>query len=467
MMPTLIKRNGQSFEEPILKRIASIITLACLCLVVSIASAQEQNEKPIELSGFSISQAYDVKDGLPLNLDDSMLIRTMYRIRKTSPKSRWEYSNYSRDVSWENIEAQTDDYRFWVFDRHVRLRGIQEHRFAGASEDEIQKAYICHCVSQTDAPMIVLAESVPSMLVDQTKLDEPVRLSGFLYSKSIEASVSDLPVPVFIASRLGWFPTNLNIEGVRQSHVDLARNGFDVGNLDTIKKNNTKPLSSSDSESLFQMIKAVSNIPPPSAEETTVEQPLGFQELMQNAGQSFGKTIQIKGIIRSCSVIKDLDPDVQTRLGLSSYYQLMVFPDLDGKKIVIKSSKGNDDINDRFPITVCCAHLPDGMTPDNIERKPCRINGFVYRFWKFQSERTDEGGFSGQVSPILIAYQPTILDIGADQLDSILLIFVSVVLAGIALLLLSYRLADRKSKTRGQVIMEGLPDKIDVPDFDD
>ena len=76
-----------------------------------------------------------------------------------------------------------------------------------------------------------------------------------------------------------------------------------------------------------------------------------------------------------------------------------MFPSLDGGKIVVKNKSGKEIEYKRFPITVCCLELPTGFSIESIERQSVLIDGFFFRFWKYQSDKTDAAGASGQVSP--------------------------------------------------------------------
>ena len=144
----------------------------------------------------------------------------------------------------------------------------------------------------------------------------------------------------------------------------------------------------------------------------------------------------------------------------------MIFPDLGGAKIIIRGKDGSELDYQRFPITVCCTELPDGMSPQEIERKQCVIDGYFFRFWKYQSARTDSVESAGQLSPLIIAKQPIMVESGIDVLDRGLLFFVLGVVAMIIFLISYFRFVDRKQKPQQENILENLPDKIDITGID-
>lgn len=458
-----------------------------LSLAGSTSHAQIHNDKPLELSGYSLSEAYDIEDDSPLDLDDPVILRLLYRIKKTSPKSRNDYLKYSKDVTWEQLSSETQDYRLWVFDRHVRLKKITKHRFASAEEDdEVKGVFVCHCENEQQQPLIVLSASVPRSLPKDVSLDEPIKLTGFLFARraipqedgedqaadetqrqsNAGDPAEDQPsqpngIPLFIVDRIAWYPKEVTKDRSNKSQVILAQNGVDVGLLDLVRENNATKLGDGDREAFFQMLAGINRFDAP----PKFDEPIGFLDMMRDTKSNFGNATRIKGMVRTCSEINITNPDTINRIGVSKYYQLMLFPDLDGGKIVIKNKKkdGEDIEFRRFPITICCLELPQGLIPETVERKPFLVDGFFFRLWKFQSDKTDAvDGISGQLSPLIIAKSVTQIDSQEGLLNSVLLYFVVAVMAGIAILFWWYRTADRRHQTPGQKIIETLPEQIDV-----
>ncbi len=460
------------------------IVLGLLSVPVPVAFGQVHNNKPLELSGLSISQAYDVEDDQPLDLDDPMILPLVYRIQKTSTKSRSVYSEYSKDLTWEQIYSKTQDYRLWVFEREARLKKITKHRFASAEKDDLVKGvFVCHCENEHQQPLVVLSRTVPRALPIDTDLDEPIALDGFLFARREVGSQADV-VPdesvddpqvsdvankqgdgagassalVFIVERIGWYPDQVIQSRSNKSHVTLAQAGVDIGLLDFVRENNAREFGSADSEAFYQMIGSVNRLGP----DTELGDRLGFVDILRDGNSNFGNAVRIKGVVRTCSEISITDPEVASRIGVSKYYQLIMFPSLDGGKIVVKNKSGKEIEYKRFPITVCCLELPTGFSMESIERQSVLIDGFFFRFWKYQSDKTDAAGASGQVSPLIIVNTPVHVDSEADWLDLVLLCFVTVLIIGFAILAWWYRFIDRRRKSPGQKIIESLPDQLDV-----
>ena len=392
-----INRIGSRVSSPMVVAIVFLI-LSNLTGVATV-SGQEHDETPMQLSGMSISQAFEIEDDLPLDLDEPLIKKLLYRIKKTSPKSRWNYSQFSSDLTWDDIALHTADHRLWIFNFRGRLKRVEKFRFSDViADEEIKGLYICHCENPEGRPFIALARSLPrSIQIDQT-IDQPIQVTGFLFTR---ASLPEKPdsldvasgnLPVFIVDRLGWFPEKPE-DTTTASHVELAKHGVDIGLLDFVRESNTQSLGTRDAEALYQMIAGVGNMESPLAGPR-----LGFSDLRKDSGKQIGNAIQIQGLVRQCSEIH-VPTDIQQRIGLSVYYQLVLFPDLKGGKILIEDKSGDVQEFNGYPITVCCSELPLGMTAANVERKPFFVDGFFFRFWKFQSEKTDLAGKSGLAEP--------------------------------------------------------------------
>jgi hypothetical protein len=436
------------------------IAFSTLAIIV----CQEHDETPMQLSGLSVSQAFEIVDDEPLDLDLPLIKQLLYRIKKTSPKSRWQYSEYSNELTWDDILQRTEDYRLWVFDRPARLKMVEKHPFSNLLPDaEIKGLYLCHCANLDGRPFLAISRSIPRAIEIDIQIDEPIRVTGFLFERArlpndpTLSSDQEQNLPVFIVDRLAWFPDQANGDEIPPSHVELARYGVDIGLLDQVRESNTRSLGKQDPEAFFQMLAGVDKMTGPMAGPR-----IGFSDLQKNSSAQIGKSIRIEGLVRSCTEIHVTDADIKERIGLSHYYQLILFPDLKGGKIVVQDSSGGNLEFKRYPVTICCTELPAGMQPADVERKPVVVDGFFFRFWKFQSEKTDSAGKTGLPSPLIIARSFTPLESQAGRLNLILLVFVIAVSLGIATLVWAFWRSDQKRKSQGESLLDSLPDQIDL-----
>jgi hypothetical protein len=371
------------------------------------------------------------------------------------------------------MTSQTEDFRFWTFNRPALLTRIEKHAFKqDTSDEEIKGVYVCHCESvphstedSTTPPqkLIVLSRTVPKALPVNTEINQPIRISGFLYSRALGAEGSRL---VFITDRIQWYPQE-KMDQISANQVELSKLGFDLGLIDSVRENNARPLMGQDAEAFFQMLAAMNRFT--GTPENLFKEPaeaLSFSDIFSGSPEYFGDAVHLQGVIRSCSPVTIPHQDIQERLEISQYYQLMIFPDLGGAKIIIRGKDGSELDYQRFPITVCCTELPNGMTAPEIERKQCVIDGYFFRFWKYQSARTDLVESAGQLSPLVIAKQPVLVETGIDVLDRGLLFFVLGTMALVIFLISYFRFVDRNQKPPLENILENLPEKIDISGID-
>ncbi|MDA7909163.1 hypothetical protein N9B68_01575 [bacterium] len=465
--------------KPTLSWSYSWATLSLLLALPLTASAkQDHDETPLELSGYSLSESYQVDDDQPADLESPILKQLLYRVRQTSPKSRAQYSQFSQTTTWQEMASHTEDFRFWTFSRPARLTKIEKHAFKqSSSDDEIKGVYVCHCESiphesippsteDSATPpqkLIVLSRTIPKALPIDTEINQPIRISGFLYSRTLDAAGPRL---VFITDRIEWYPQEKTNE-ISANQAELSKLGFDLGLIDLIRENNARSLNGRDAEAFFQMLAAMNRLDGMPAdlfkESSSV---LSFSDLFSSSTDHCGEAVRLQGVIRSCSTVSIPHQDIQDRLEISQYYQLMIFPDLGGAKIIIRGKDGSELDYQRFPITVCCTELPNGMSAQEVERKQCVIHGYFFRFWKYQSARTDLVDSTGQLSPLIIAKQPVLVETGIDVLDRGLLFFVLGTAALIIFLISYFRFVDRNQKPPLENMLENLPEKIDISGFD-
>ncbi|MFT5304227.1 MAG: hypothetical protein ACI814_005052 [Mariniblastus sp.] len=436
-------------------------------------ASQVHDQTPIELSGFSISESYDVEDGAALDVNAPKVKQLLYRVMRTSPESRSLYSQYSSDIAWDDVVNQAADYRFWVFDKQAVLKSVRKTQLANLSPaEEIQHVFVCHCEladADSSIPFVVISRTLPKSLSKSGSYSTPVSMSGFFYANAVDShSESPTSLPVFIVDQLGWYPTETSAD-VSPAHLRLAKHGMDVGLIDSIQSNNTKPLGSADAEAFFQLMGAIKSMD--SVFDDSIGPKLGFTELMQKSESNFGEAVRIRGMVRSCSEITIPHPDIRKRLGVSKYYQLMIFPDLDGAKVVVRSKDGGTLDYRKFPVTICCTELPAGVGPRQIERTPVEVQGYFFRFWKYQSEKTQNVGVAGQISPLIVTKIPRILPQQSNRLTQIITVFVIAVIFGVAILLLYFRSAGQRRgsgrSSAGAQILDTLPEKIDLSGVED
>ncbi len=406
--------------------------------------AQTHDQTPIELAGFSVSEAFEIRDGQPLDVTGVAFRKMIYRVLQTSAMNLRKYALFSQEVSWHQIIDDMPEYRLWVFARQGRVKSVTRIPMPGTDHDTpITSVYRADCVSDSGEKFQVITLRSPAAWKLATALDEPIQFVGFLFANvepdlpvdAVEANDQTranlesnpapnnqaaqatnngppIQVPVFIAKHLSWFPTAVNPDlQVTESLVLLAEQGVDIGGLDLVRREHTKGMGIADAEVFFQFLSAVERI-----RREPVGKLLDCDELLRNSTESFGNAVGFRARVRQCTQVQRPAVSAGEPLEFEHYFQLVVFPDLDAQVIV--KNEGNDDLlYRRFPVTVCCRSLPDGMTPSQIENQQIWVNGFYFRFWKYGSELTNAAEATGQLSPLIISRQPLLIALAETQLD--------------------------------------------------
>jgi hypothetical protein len=216
-------------------------------------------------------------------------------------------------------------------------------------------------------------------------------------------------------------------------------------------------MGASDARPFYQMLDAVFKIGEPNGLQS-----ISHMELLRNPRDAHGLFVQFQARVKKCSVVRPPADSATNAIAKDPYYQLIVFPDLRDSRdepTVVELGRGADSLSyRRFPFTVCCRELPPEMTPASIENQQVWINGFHYRFWLYDSERTTSAGVSGQISPLIIGTRPQMIESNFGSLirfsNSLLLVFIGVLAIVVFTIF-------RISK-RSQASKEPLPEKLDI-----
>ena len=149
----------------------------------------------------SASLSFNTEDDLPLDLQSETAISMLYKLKKASPATLDRFANYSRDVTLGDALKDTIDYRFWLFRSSAKLKKIEKVKIvdAPATSDSIQHYYRC-TAEATDAEgkpqhCTILTRVVPSQLPLETEIDEPIKFTGFLYSRALIDSAAGDETP--------------------------------------------------------------------------------------------------------------------------------------------------------------------------------------------------------------------------------------------------------------------------------
>ena len=188
-------------------------------------------------------------------------------------------------------------------------------------------------------------------------------------------------------------------EPTNESWTRLAEAGFDLQQLDGLRRRNSQPLTGEDRQPMDELLTAVDQWDQNGFESI---RPLGLLDLLADTGNSVCRRVRMIGKVRQCLRIKaDLD-SVKEDAHPGDSFQLTIFPDLDGQKITVKSPAGDRVPYGRFAVTVRTSRLPKGETEQSLLEKRVQIDGFHYRFWRYDSVFSGQQGLKGQIGALVI-----------------------------------------------------------------
>ena len=179
-----------------------------------------------------------------------------------------------------------------------------------------------------------------------------------------------------------------------ESWTRLAEAGFDLQQLEGLKRRNSQPLSGEDRQPMDALLAMVKQW---DSNDFDSIQPLSLLDLLADTPNSVCRRVQMIGRVRQCLRIKGdgaADP--------GDSFQLTIFPDLDGQKITVKSPNGNRVPYGRFAVTVRVPELPSGETEQSLLDKRVRVEGFHFRFWRYDSAFSGQHGLKGQIGALVI-----------------------------------------------------------------
>ncbi len=418
-----------------------------------------------------------VADDQEFDLDEPHLLKIATRTFLTSKRNLAKFSEYTSDVTETQIVNNTPDFRMQVFQRWGRVdRTTRMIKPNADTDDPLRRVFLNECRLNEGQPVAVLSFQAPNSWLQQDNLNQPVKLLGFLYGR-IKLPGSDQIVPLLISKSIAWYPeADSQPLGVTTAHVYLASQGVDIAGLETIRREHGKRIGRNETEFFYQFLQAVENYPIPV--QVPRWQPL---KLLANSRKGPGNVVRLEGRIKQVSKVRIPDKSVVELTGLDHYYQVTVFPDLgqdsanplpvipglDAAPPPIEVTDGDQKITyQRFPFTVCCWRLPDGEDPDSLLNRKLVVEGFFYRFWKYESEISQQHEISGQLSPLIIANHFELPSIDLRPLNqlfgSLLFVFLGVVLI---LGWNGFRVW-RRRQTRLQKFKESLPARLSWPSED-
>lgn len=433
---------------------AAILPLSLSMGWATVGAWQPDKPFPGELSGLDQSELLTIDDDQPLAANQSFLMRLLYRARRT-PADLWnDYLPFTSDLNLADVAQAPRQYRGWVF--HVQGTATQVHRIDSGDRESngIQEYFLVRMQTDSGLSFAVCALAVPHAWLDRpSDLRECADLIGFFALRSPPSTGLE-PELMFVTRRIAWRPAKDSERlGDRDDLWELAQAGLDLGLLDIPRQTNLKPLTESDSESFYALLRAANQIRTAAEIPSNDSAPLSFLDLVRNPAANIGRKVQFEARIRR-AVSVGTDP-VQAQTGLASFDQLDGFFPLGDTPIEVTDLAGQRTLyQSQFPVTIDVAQAPG--TARQYELQRVRVTGYFYRFWSYESEFTaDRGAGAGQLAPLIIATNLEILPAQESEIAWITIpIFLAAAAAVIAVAWVIYR------QPRTGRPLPSLPDKL-------
>ena len=397
---------------------------------------QGNREYAGELSGFDQSEAANIDDDQPISANKDVLMRLLYRTKKSSPAQFRDYQQFTKSISLEDVRKSPKQYRGWVFRLSGTARLLASVAVPAVSEDAIAKYSLVELELFDRTRIQVATLNVPSAWNQIAQLSEPAEFSGFFALHSGTDWPSTQPqVLMFVAPRIEWHPRELSDSlSVGIGQLQLAKAGFDVGLLDICRRQNFKTFGSEEGEVFYNMLGAVNRVAASNEVATSVSA-TKFLDLVTDPNKHFGDLVQLEGHVKRIGLVS-VDKQFQQEVG-REFYQIDMFVALGGNsQIVVGPDKNQLVFRNRFPVTIHVGSL--GRPIEDFERAKIRVEGHFYRLWNYQSNFSEEqGAANGQFSPLIMATKIEIVPpteaSGIGWFSILVLVFVLSLIVSVAL----------------------------------
>ncbi len=371
-------------------------------------------------------------DGEPIDNELAALFRLLFRLPRFGPASIEQFAKRSGDVSVSEIGTAPDTYRFEMLPLKGRVRHVERValRARDAELFEYDHYYVVEMQANGAANLLtVFARRVPQAWKMDEPMDEPVSLFG-LFLKLGPSANEDQPSPlVFAADRIAWHPDHENdVLGIEKSHVFLAGLGMDVGLFDDVRTRNQRGLDKEDSECFYQLLAAIGRSKQEELWRQTKTE-FDLRPVISEPAKQHGRMMVIEGTVRRITKIP-LDAHESERYGFDHYYQLDVLIPLENERVKLgkdEPGKPAPEFINNFPVQVCVRRLPAGMSEGEDLNEQVRLPCVYFKLWSYTSEyiaRFDQN--KRQISPLLVALEPEIVEYDYSLSVYISLVAVSV-----------------------------------------
>lgn len=425
-----------------------------LCVLALFARQTNASDDLRELSGLSDADSAAIIDDSELDPGITAFKKLLYRTGTVDASVLAAWASRSKEIPISAISSRPKEYRFFPF--AISAEAVSVERFDFSKEDAkdfLRGFFIVECISKDGQPFAIISRSTVTTWPINEPIANPQQIEAdgfFLGNLKVGNTNSDTAVPVFVARRFAWWPVETDDSlGVDANTIALAAAGVDIAMLDTVKARKGEQIGTREAACFWQLLSACTKVTPQGIAR------VDFATMLREPLDSVGKAAAVQGRIRQCVPVKVTSPEAVELLGTDTWYQLTIFPNLDGRPIRVATREGEPEVyTNAFPVTACTLTLPSDMTAESIVGNSYLFDGFFYRIWSYPSERTEDSNLEGQPSPLIMASSMSLIESTSDQLQMFLVaLLASIVIAVVAIGWFVLR-------TKKETPRRELPDKI-------
>ncbi len=379
----------------------------------SVEDRQQRFLEVLALADWDESRLSKFADREPLSADEQLEIwRFIERLAMLDPV--WMHRQYGRDVTPRELVESPGAYRGQL----VRLRGSARKVEVDEPSPEDRKRLSIESFYRTTIevdgmPIVVTTPEVPGRWKDLVPLDQPAEVSGILVK--LASGPLGEATPYLVATRIAWFPTQVELPTVNYGMSILGILDIDVATFDRLLQR--RSLTRQDAPAFYQVLAGLgrssvrqlqgaadrqlrqlaTNWEERLAEAEKINDPkrarlartvikeaeegrYSVAPFFNTPHEQVGQIASFKGVVRSALRVEVEPQTAYLHGGLDHYYQLALFtPD-----------------SQNYPIFFCVRALPDGFPLGEDVNVTVRIAGFFLKMWQYRSRtETDETGGRG------------------------------------------------------------------------
>lgn len=380
-----------------------------LFLSASIVDAQARfSDADVALSGLEPSEAALIAASGTVQPDDEIIKRIAWRVRKIRHSEILDGVQTGREA-WQ--DGNLDELKRFQF-QPVTIRGQVESLQQWTDFDPTAQPpfWLMDVAMENGGRVMAVVSVVPESWSKSSLPIRDVAVSGLVVAPvawAKDAAGENTSVWLIAGQRASWMPKLASEDSGLDAGVRaMAESGFDAAWLDEIRRAGSKPLTVGEREAFDSFVESTRKVSEVSWEQLISMKEVGsIVDLLKNAARATGFPMSVEGQVRR---VTQLPGGIQ---------QVELFVETGTRGVVVTNSSGEKlRFESRLPVTVDMPPGSKNVSP--LDGKRVRVDGFVYRFWTYQSAFAEEqGAASGQTVPLVVGWRILEPDYGQETFD--------------------------------------------------